>query len=445
MRARGANVTDIAVVVVAADDGVMPQTEEAISHAKAAGVPIVVALNKIDLPAADEQKVLPQLAAAGLLPSEWSGDVEVIRTSAMTGQGIDTLLDTLLITAELHEYKANPDKPARGTCLEAEQEPGRGVIAKLLVQDGTLKEGDIIVCGGAHGRVKAMFDTLHPRKKVKKAGPSMPVNVTGLDMAPGAGDKFYVLDDIAEARELATERQFATRELALAGITTRVSFEDFQERLAEGRLGAEEDVVNLNLIIRADVRGSIEAIQKELAKFDHPEVKIKVLQASVGGITVADVTLASASDAVIVGFNVIPDEAARSLADERGVEIRRYDIIYKLTDDIRALLEGKLKPEERVVELGAALVKQAFSISRVGTVAGCQVLRGTIERGCRIKINRDNRTIGDYPIDSLRRERDDVKEVSRGMECGIKLAGFNDIKEGDLLEAYKIEEVARTL
>jgi translation initiation factor IF-2 len=445
MRARGANVTDIAVIVVAADDGVMPQTEEAISHAKAAEVPIVVAMNKMDLPGADEQKVLSQLATAGLLPSEWGGDVEVVRTSAVTGQGIDTLLETLLVTAELHEYKANPDKPARGMCLEAEQESGRGIIAKLMVQDGTLNEGDVIVCGGGFGRVKAMYDTLRPRQRSKEAGPSTPVNVTGLDVAPHAGDKFYVLEDIAEARDLADARQLENREQALSGVSTRVSFEDFQKRLAEGRLGADEDVSTLNLIIRADVRGSIEAIQKELAKLDHPEVKVKVLQASVGGITVADVTLASASNAVIVGFNVIPDEAARALADERGVEIRRYDIIYKLTDDIKALLEGKLKPEERVQDMGAALVKQVFTISRVGSVAGCQVIRGAIERGCRIRINRDSRTIGDYAIDSLRREKDDVREVSRGMECGIKLAGFNDIKEGDVLDAYRIEEVARTL
>jgi translation initiation factor IF-2 len=445
MRARGANVTDIAVLVVAADDGVMPQTEEAISHAKAAGVPIVVAMNKIDLPGRDEQKVLQQLAAANLLPSEWGGDVEVVRTSAVTGQGIDTLLETLLVTAELHEYKASPDQPASGMCLEAEQEPGRGVIAKLMVQNGTLRDGDIIVCGGGHGRVKAMYDTLRPRQKVREAGPSTPVNVTGLDIPPNAGDKFYVLDDIAQARELAAQRQDASRQQSLAGSTTKVSFEDFQQRLAEGRLGQEEDVAVLNLIVRADVRGSIEAILKELGKFEHPEVKLKVLQASVGGVSVADVTLAQASGAVILAFNVIPDEAARSLADDRQVEIRRYDIIYKLTDDIKALLEGKLKPEERVIEMGAALVKQVFVISRVGAVAGCQVIRGAVERNCRMRVNRDSRTIGDYAIESLKREKDDAKEVSRGLECGIKLAGFNDIKEGDLLEAYKIEEVARTL
>jgi translation initiation factor IF-2 len=445
MRARGANVTDIAVLVVAADDGVMPQTEEAISHAKAAGVPIVVAMNKIDLPGAQPDRVLQQLATAGLLPSEWGGDIEVIRTSAVTGEGIDTLLETLLVTAELHEYKANPKRAASGMCLEAEQEPGRGVIAKLMVQNGTLREGDIVVCGSAHGRVKAMFDTLRPRQHVKEAGPSTPVNVTGLDVPPNAGDKFYVLDDIAQARELAERRAAQVRKSSLGAGTVKVTFEEFSRKLAEGKLHETADVVTLNLIVRADVRGSIEAILKELGKFDHPEVKIKVLQASVGGVTVADVTLADASDAVIVGFNVIPDEAARTLAEEKGVQIRRYDIIYKLTDDIKAILEGKLKPEERIVELGRALVKQAFNISRVGTVAGCQVIQGTIERGCRVRVNRENRTIGDYAIESLKREKDDVKEVSRGMECGIKLQNFNDIKEGDVLEAYRIEEVARTL
>jgi translation initiation factor IF-2 len=446
MRARGANVTDIAVLVVAADDGVMPQTEEAISHIKAAGVPIVVAMNKIDLPSADEQKVLQQLAAAELLPSEWGGDVEVIRTSAHTGRGMDDLLETLLVTAELNEYKANPDRDATGMCLEAEQEAGRGVIAKVMVQNGTLKEGDIVVCGAGYGRVKAMYDTLDVRKKVKTAGPSTPVNITGFDVPPNAGDKFYVVDDIAEAREIAASRGALSRQQSLGVNTVKVSFEEFQRRLAEGSLAnTDVDVATLNLIIRADVRGSIEAILKELSKFDHPEVKVKVLQASVGGVTVADVTLASAASAVIIGFNVIPDETARALADERHVEIRRYDIIYKLTDDIKLLLEGKLKPESRIVEMGRAMVKQVFTISRVGAVAGCHVMQGAIERGCRIRVNRDERTIGDYAIETLKRVKDDVKEVSRGMECGIKLQNFNDIKQGDLLEAYKIEEVARTL
>ncbi|MCA9267319.1 MAG: translation initiation factor IF-2, partial [Planctomycetales bacterium] len=445
MRARGANVTDIAVLVVAADDGVMPQTEEAISHARAAEVPIVVAMNKIDLPGANPDRVMQQLTQHELLPTEWGGDVEVIRTSAITGEGIDNLLETLLLTAEIHEYKANPERDALGVCLEAEQEGGRGVVAKLMVQNGTLKVGDIIVCGAAHGRVKAMYHTLKPGKKLKQAGPSMPVNVTGFDVAPEAGDPFIVLQDIAQAREIAERRGEEKRRTSLSGVRRHVTFIEFQEKLAAGTLGGGNEPAILNLILRADVRGSIEAIQKELSKLDHPEVKVRILQASVGGVTVGDVTLAAASDAVIVGFNVIPDEAARALADERGVEIRRYDIIYRVTADIKDMLEGKLKPEEQVKDLGRALVKQTFSISRIGTIAGCHVLDGVIQRGCRIRVNREGRGIGDYALDSLRREKDDAKEVRKGYECGIKLDGFNDLKEGDILEAYLIEEVKREL
>ncbi len=445
MRARGANVTDIAVLVVAADDGIMRQTEEAIAHAKAAGVPIVVALNKIDLPGANPQRVLEQLAANELLPSEWGGEVEVVRTSAITGEGMDELLQTILLVADIHDYKANPNRAANGTCIEAEQESGRGIIAKVMVRSGTLREGDVIVCGSAHGRVKAMYDALNGRTRIKEAGPSMPVNVTGLDQAPNAGDALYAIEDIAKAREIAEQRAAFSREQSLAGTSKKVSLEEFQRRLAEGSVGQADEYATLNLIIRADVRGSIEAINKELSKFDHPEVQIRVLQAAVGGISVGDVTLASASDAVIIGFNVIPDEAARSLAEERDVEIRRYDIIYKVTDDIRALLEGKLKPEERTVELGRVAVKQVFNISRVGAVAGCYVIQGTVERNSRVQVFRDGRMIGDYAVDTLRREKEDVREVPRGMECGIKLTNFNDIKPDDVLQVYKIEEVARTL
>ncbi|MGE0757635.1 MAG: translation initiation factor IF-2 [Pirellulaceae bacterium] len=445
MRARGANVTDIVVLVVAADDGVMPQTEEAISHAKAAEVPIVVALNKIDLPGANANRVMQQLSAKELLPSEWGGDTEVVPTSAVKGEGIDTLLETLLTIAELHEWKANPDRQALGTCLEASQESDRGVMATLMVQNGTLRVGEVIVCGSAHGRIKAMYDTLRPHQRLTEAGPSTPVRVSGLDTAPNAGDKFYVLDDIAQAREIAQQRGKRTHEQGLSGQTIRVSFQKFQELVAAGKLGQAADVVTLNLIIRADVQGSIEAILKELEKLQHPEVQVRILQTAVGGITVGDVQLANASNAVIIGFNVIPDENARGLAEQNQIEIRRYEVIYKLTDDIRAMLEGKLKPEERVVELGRALVKQTFTISRVGTVAGCYVAAGTIERNCRMRVHRDGRTIGEYAIETLRREKDDVREVQRGMECGIKLAGFNDIKKDDILEAYKIEEFARTL
>ena len=445
MRARGANVTDIAVLVIAADDGIMPQTEEAISHAKAAGVPIVVAANKSDLPSADINRLMTQMTEHGLTPSAWGGDVEVVPTSAITGAGMDELLETLLTVAELNDYRANPKRAAVGVCLESEQASDRGVIAKVMVQNGTLRVGDIVVCGSTFGRIKAINDTLRRNKQMTEAGPSMPVNITGLEAAPEAGEKFYVLDDITQAREIAAARENSLRSESLSGTSQKVSFEAFQELLQSGRLAKRDDTVVLNLIIRADARGSLEAIEKELTKLEHPEVELRILQKSVGGISVADVTLASASNAVIVGFNVIPDEAARSMADAKKIEIRRYDIIYNLALDIKAIVEGRLRPEQRVVELGRALVKQVFTVSRIGTIAGCYVVQGTIERGCRIRINRDGRTIGDYPMDTLRRIKDDVKEVARGLECGIKLHGFNDVKQDDILEAYRIEEVARTL
>ena len=439
MRARGANCTDIAVLVVAADDGVMPQTEEAISHAKAAGVPIVVALNKIDLPGANPDRALQQLAAAELLPSEWGGDVEVVRTSAATGDGIDELLDTLLTVAELHEFSANPDASGSGVCLEAEVQQGRGVVCKVLVDRGTLHVGDVIVCGSAYGRVKAMYDTLKPRKRHKEAGPSMPVNLTGLDTPPGAGDRFHVLGSIPEARHVAEERAEHRRQEELADTRPHVTLENLFDRLGE-----QDEVQTLNIILRADVRGSIEAIKKEMLKLEHPEVQVKILQASVGGITEADVTLADASDGVIIGFNVVPEENARVLADKRGVQIRRYDIIYQVTEDLKAALEGMLRPEKREADLGRALVQRTFTISRIGTIAGCRVLSGNIQRDCRVRVIRESRVIGDYPLDSLKREKDDAKEVREGLECGMKLKGFNDLKEGDVLEAYKIEEVARS-
>jgi len=439
MRARGANVTDIAVLVVAADDGVMPQTEEAISHARAAGVPIVVALNKVDLPGLNINRVMQQLATAELLPSEWGGDVEVVQTSAATGKGLDDLLETLLTVAELREYKANPQRPASGTCLESELHEDRGVVAKVLVQNGTLHSGDLVLCGAAFGRVKAMYDTLDPHRRLEEAGPSTPVNITGLHIPPGAGDSFYVLDDISQARELAEQRAASSRRVELAGGRPHVTLENLFETL-----GHENDVRTLNIILRADVRGSIEAIRKELGKLQHPEVQIKILQALVGGITEADVQLADASDAVIIGFNVVPDEKARVLADVRGVQIRRYDIIYQVTEDVRAALEGMLKPEKRVQEMGRSLVQRTFHISRVGTVAGCRVISGTIQRDCRVRVIRESRVIGDYGLESLKREKDDTREVREGMECGMKVAGFDDVKEGDVLEAYKIEEVRRT-
>lgn len=440
MRARGANVTDIAVLVVAADDGVMPQTEEAISHAKAAEVPIVVALNKIDIPGVDPNKAMADLSANGLQPSEWGGDIEVVKTSAITGEGMDDLLETLLTVADLHEYKANPSRPALGTSLEAQQEAGHGVVAKVIVENGTLRVGDNVVCGESFGKVRAMFDTLRPEVGIQEAGPSTPVNLLGLDVAPAAGEHFYVLEDIAQARELAESRRDQARKESLGSTgPVHVTLENLFDRLEH-----TDEVQTLNLILRSDVRGSLEAIQKEFTKLDHPEVKLKTLLSTVGGVTEGDVQLAHASDAVILAFNVVPDEKARQLADRLGVQIRRYDVIYKITDDLKLALEGMLKPEEREVELGRALVQQVFRISRIGAVAGCRVLAGAIERNGRARVVRDSTVIGDYAIDTLRREKDDAKEVREGYECGIKLAGFNDVKEGDLFEVYKVEEIGRT-
>ncbi|MGN1199157.1 MAG: translation initiation factor IF-2 [Thermoguttaceae bacterium] len=440
MRARGANVTDVAVLVVAADDGVMPQTEEAISHVRAAGVPIVVALNKMDLPHVNRDKVIQELAANDLMPSEWGGDVEIIDTSALTGMGVDNLLNTLLMVAELHDLKANPDRPATGVVLESSRQSGEGVVATALVQKGTLKNGDVVLCGSTYGRVRSMADTLVPRKRIKEAGPGVPVKLTGLNEAPNAGSRFVVLGDVAIARQIAEERAKQAHAVELAGAVTHVTLENLFDRLSSSKMQK-----NLNVIIRADVRGSIEAIRKELGKLEHPEVKVKILQASVGGITEADVHLADASDAIIVGFNVVPDEGARALAESKRVQIRRYDIIYKLSEDIRAALEGMLKPEEHIKELGRALVQRVFNITHVGSIAGCRVLSGVIERDSQVRVARGGKIIGEYKLETLKREKDEVKEVREGFECGIKLKSFNDVHEGDILEAYKIEEVARTL
>jgi translation initiation factor IF-2 len=439
MRARGANCTDIVVLVVAADDGVMPQTEEAISHAKAAGVPIIVALNKMDLSGVNPDRVIQELAAHELMPSEWGGEVEVIRCSGLTGLGVDKLLETIQVVAELHELKANPNRSALGVALEAELQSGQGVICKTLVQNGTLRTGDVVLCGTAYGRVKVMYDTLDAKKIINKATPGTPVNLIGLNTVPGAGSKFCVLDDISDARTIAEQRLDEERKNILADVQSHVTLETLFQRI-----NSAQTTQTLNVIIRADVRGSIEAIRKELSKLDHPEVKIKILQATVGGISEADVQLADASDAIIVGFNVVPDENARIMADRKKIQIRRYEIIYNLTDDIKKALEGMLKPIEQIKELGRALVQRVFMISRLGVIAGCRVISGTVERDCRVRIIRESRIVGEYPLDSLKREKDDVKEVREGYECGMKLKGFNDLKEGDILETYKIEEIART-
>jgi translation initiation factor IF-2 len=437
MRARGANVTDIVVLVVAANDSVMPQTVESIAHARAAGVPLVVALNKIDLPEANEQRVLQDLAANNVLASEWGGDVEVVRTSGLTGKGVSDLLDTLLLTAELNEYQANPDRPACGVCLEAFRDEGRGPLVWFVVQKGTLKVGDVVLCGEAYGRIRAMYDEYD--REITEAAPSMPVKVAGLDVVPEAGDRFLAIDDMDLVRSIAEQRRERGRAEQLASRTSKRTLEDILNRAKDG------EVQDLALIVKADTPGSLEALRHEIGKFEHPELRVKVLYEGIGGVNESDVSLASASNAVVVAFHVIPEDRAAQAAQNLGVDIRRYNIIYEVTDDIRNILEGMLRPERREVITGRAIVLRLFSISRFGTIAGCRVLNGTIERSHRIHLIREQKILNDYALGSLRREKDDVREVREGMECGIRLEGFNDIKEGDLLEAYKIEEVRRTL
>jgi translation initiation factor IF-2 len=437
MRARGANVTDIVVLVVAANDGVMPQTVECISHAKAAGATVVVAMNKIDLPDRNEQKLLSDLATQGLLVHEWGGETEMVRTSGLSGQGLDQLLETILLTAELHELKANPQRSAFGVCMEAFRNEGRGVLGWLMVQNGTLRIGDILLCGGAHGRIRAMYNERD--EELPEAPPSTPVRVAGLDEMPNAGDQFFVMDDLDAAREIAEIRQQKGRATSLAGRGRKRTLDDILNAVRDGA------VQELPLILKADTPGSIEALKNELGKFVHPEVKVDLLHTAVGGVNESDVYLASASGAIIIAFHVIPEDRAQTLADQEGVEIRRYAIIYEVMDDIKRSLEGLLTPEKKQVSTGRAVVLQTFNISRVGTIAGCRVLNGTIERNNRMRVFRDQKLVNEYAIASLKRVKDDVREVREGMECGIRLENFNDIKEGDLLEAYRIEEVKRTL
>ena len=437
MRARGANVTDVIVLVVAADDGVMPQTVECISHAKAAEAPIVVALNKIDLPDTNQEKVLADLASHEITASEWGGDVDVVRTSATTGEGLEDLVETILLTAELHEFKANPQRPALGVCLEAFRDEGRGALAWLIVQKGTLRVGDVVLCGDAFGRIRAMYNDRD--EELQEAPPSLPVKVAGLGSIPGAGDHFFVMADIEQARQAAEDRRHRTRAAGLGQTGGPRSLDDI---LGAARTGAVQD---LPLILKADTPGSIEALKGELEKFEHPEVRVKVLHEGVGGVNESDIYLASASGAIIVAFHVIAEDKALALAEKERVDIRRYSIIYEVTAEIKRILEGLLEPEKKEITTGRALVLQTFDISRYGRIAGCRVLSGTIERSNRMHVIRDQKIIKDYNIASLKREKDDAKEVREGMECGIRLDGFNDVKEGDLLEAFRIETVKRTL
>ncbi|MCY2968057.1 MAG: translation initiation factor IF-2 [Planctomycetota bacterium] len=437
MRARGANVTDIAILVVAANDGVMPQTIEALNHARAANVPIIVAMNKVDLPDRNEQRVLQDLAAQNLLAAEWGGDTEVVRTSGSTGEGIENLLETIQTIAELNEFSGNPDRQGQGVCLEAFRDEGRGVLVWLVVQDGTLKKGDVILCGEAHGRIRAMYDDKD--REVETAGPSTPVKVAGLDLVPGAGDKFYTLTDIDEARQIAELRQQRGRVEQLA---QKGRVRTLQEILSQAETGEVQD---LPVIIKADTPGSLEAIRSEILKFQHPEVRVNILHDGVGGVNESDIYLASASGAIVLAFHVVAEDRAEALAEREGVEIRQYNIIYEVTDDIKKAMEGLLKPSIVQSRTGRAIVLQTFDVSRFGRVAGCRVLNGQIERSNLIRIIRDQRILNEYKIASLKRGKDDAREVREGLECGIRLDGFDDVKEGDIFEAIKIEEVKRTL
>jgi translation initiation factor IF-2 len=443
MRARGAKVTDIVVIVVAATDGVMPQTEEAINHALAADVEIIVAINKIDMPNANIDKTRRQLYQLNLLPDNMGGDVPFVETSAITGQGIGELLDAIAVIAELAEYKADPSHPASGTCLEAYLDADHGVMATLLVQQGTLHKGDVILCGSSHGRVRAMFDDLG--QPIEEAGPSMPVKIFGLDPVPDADDPFYAVDDVATAASIAGKRADRTRERSLVNLSPK-SLDQLKEA------NAKIKITELKIILKAEARGSIEAIKRELEKLTHEEIRCRLLHSGVGAISESDVTLAltSPQDTLVIGFNVTADDAALRLANERGISLREYDIIYKLVEDVTAALEGRLKPIEEVVHLGRAVVREAFRITKVGVVAGCYVTQGVIERSARVRVIRDGTVI--YPpsektlgLDSLKRFKDDAKEVKEGYECGLKIVGFEDVKVGDVIEAFRIEIKMRKL
>ena len=436
MRARGANVTDIVTLIVAADDGVMPQTEEAIDHAKAAGVPIVVAINKCDKPEANPNRVKQQLSGLGLQPEEWGGDTVCVEVSATTGDGVDDLIEMLSLVAELRELKANPTKRARGTVLEAQMSESHGPVATVLVQDGTLHVGDVLVIGNSFGRVKALISD--KGAAMREAGPSWPVSVVGLDALPGAGDRLVVLDDIQQARAVAEERRTKDRERS-ASQRQHVSLENLFSSIEEGR------VQELRLILKADVRGTLEAVSQLVEKVGTAEVKTNILRTSVGPVSTSDVLLADASDAVIVGMNVGVDTPARSLAEEKGVSVRVYNVIYKIKEEIEKALSGMLAPEEREVIAGHAEVRRTFKISRFGTIAGSYVTDGALARNNQVRLLRDGLVVFRGRMASLRREKDDVRDVRDGFECGILLDGFDDVKEGDVVEAYYIEKVARTL
>ncbi len=436
MRARGAKVTDIVVLVVAADDGVMPQTKEAIAHAKAGNVPIVVAINKIDKPEANPDRVKQELVSESVLPEEYGGDVQFVQVSAKTGVGIDKLLDAILLQAEVLELKAPRDAPAKGIVIESRLDKGKGPVATILVHSGTLKRGDVVLAGAVFGRVRAMTD--ETGKAVSSAGPAIPVEIQGLSDVPLAGEDVLALGDERKAREIALFRQGKFRDVKLAK-QQAAKLEDMFEQLAES------EIKSLALIVKADVQGSYEALANALTKLSTDEVKVNIVHSAVGGITESDVNLALASKAVIIGFNTRADVAARKLAEHAGVDIRYYNIIYEAVDEVKAALSGMLAPEKKENRLGLVEVREVYKISKVGTVAGCYVLEGLVRRGAKVRLLRDNVVTFDGELDSLKRFKDDVREVKAGFECGLSLKNYNDVEKGDQLEVYEIVEVSRTL
>jgi translation initiation factor IF-2 len=436
MRARGAGVTDIVVLVVAADDGVMPQTVEALDHAKAAGVPIIVAVNKIDKDEADPNRVRTQMVERGVVPSEWGGDYEFVDVSAKTNLNLDGLLDTILVVADLEELKGDPTGRARGTVLEAHLDKGRGPVATVLVEKGTIEVGDALIAGTAYCRIRAMQD--ENGREVDVAGPSKPVQILGWSHVPSAGDDFREVDDEREARHLAEEREAKTRQAELV-TAKRKTLEDLMRETGRA------EVIDLNVIVKADVQGSVQALEDSLLKLPQEEVRVNIVRAGAGGITENDVTLAMASDAIIVGFNVRPSAGARELAEDEGVDIRTYRVIYDAIDDIKAALSGLLKPEQRERILGEAEVRQTFRVPKLGVVAGSYVRSGVIRRNASVRLVRDGVIVYEGKIGSLRRFKDDAAEVREGFECGIGLENYQDVKEGDIIEAYEVEEFARSI
>jgi translation initiation factor IF-2 len=436
MRARGAKVTDIVILVVAADDGVMPQTKEAISHAKAAGVPIIVAINKIDKPNANVEKVRRELSEANVLVEQWGGEVVSVEISAIKKQGIDDLLDMILLTSDMLELKASSDLPARGVVLEARKEAGRGILANVLIHDGTLKTGDAFFAGAVSGRVRAMIDDRGSR--LKEAGPASPIAVMGFDDIPNAGDTFVVVDEESRARMIGEMRQEKIRETSVKR-QEKMSLDQLFQKMQAGT------VKDLNLIIKADVQGSVEVLNETLKRFSTDQVRVNILHANVGAVSTNDVLLASASDAIIVGFNVRPERNAAELAEKEGVDVRLHTVIYELMDEIKAAMTGLLEPTLQEVALGRAEVRDTFKVPKSGTVAGCHVTEGVIPRSASVRLLRDNRVIFEGKIASLRHFKNDVSEVRSGFDCGIGLERFQDVKVGDVIEAFRIDKIAGVL